>query len=140
MSDEQGGSQQELATKEEVRKLTEEIGQIKELLRSLTVTVLRAADSPAGNMSKEAEVGTDMEQEEPHADFLHGIGAGFRPAPVKVSPPSFITRPLGKARPKRARVGSLEDETEAHFVKPHGFRPDFVVCAIELEDFHCVRF
>ena len=71
MSDEQGGSQQELATKEEVRKLTEEIGQIKELLRSLTVTVLRAADSPAGNMSKEAEVGTDMEQEEPHAEFLH---------------------------------------------------------------------
>ena len=103
--------QQEVATKEEVQKLTDEISHIKELLRTLTVAVLSGSDNtPTGETSRKAHHGSEADQEDvrPTQEFQHGIGAGSSPAPVKVSPP--LSRPLGRGRVKRARMGSLEEE------------------------------
>ena len=53
MSDEPGVP--EVATKEEVQKLTDEIGNIKELLRTLTVAVMEGRDhTPTGDTSRKA--------------------------------------------------------------------------------------
>ena len=50
MSDEPGDShQQEVATKEEIQMLTNEISNIKELLRTLTIAVMQGSDNtPTG--------------------------------------------------------------------------------------------
>ena len=117
MSDEPGDShQQEVATKEEIQMLTNEISNIKELLRTLTIAVMQGSDNtPTGETSRKAQAGSDMDQEEAHVEPQHGIGADARPAPVKVSPLS--SRPQRRARPKRARMGSLEDEGEEESVE-----------------------
>lgn len=52
----------EMTTKEEVRKLTDDINEMKELLQPLTLTVMQTYGGiPSGNNTKEVEMGTGME-------------------------------------------------------------------------------
>ena len=63
MSDKPEGTQPEvLATKEEVKRLADEMAQIKELLRSLTMSAPRSMNPPSLETSRRVEVGTDQEE------------------------------------------------------------------------------
>ena len=106
MSDKPEASRQgESATKEEVQRLTEEINQMRELLKQMNMMGVGAANPSTLNTSRQAAMGSD-DGTDIDAEVQHGIGAEEPPFSVKVSPQNRET--IGGGREKRARTG-LED-------------------------------
>ena len=103
MSDKpESGRHEESASKDEVQRLTEEITEMKEMLKKLSMTGYGPPNPSTLNTSRQAAVGSD-DGTDLEAVGQHGIGAAGPTAPVKVSPPNRY--PLGMEREGRVRSG-----------------------------------